>query len=558
MTHNRSVDMTARRTNASDQLERGREAYRRRRWGEALTLLSAAQATSPLDPADYQAMVTAEWLTRADVGALTIWERAHREFLTRGDIPRAAMSAFSLGMGLLNRGEAAQGGGWIARANRLLDEANYDGPGRGYLLIPSAIQAMQAGDMATALEIYKEASSIGKRFGDQDLVTLARHGEGRTRLRGGDVATGLRIMDEVMVAVTSGEVSPIVVGIVYCSVIEALREVYDIGRAREWTAALERWCESQPDLVLFRGECMVHRAEVLKITGDWPAALDESEKACARFLGPPPHPAAGSAFYQEGELHRLAGRFPAAEKAYIKSGELGRNPQPGLALLRLAQGRLQDAEASIRRVLSETRDPMVRAGILPAFVEIMLAANDHDAARAASSELEQIAVKMGSAYLGGTAAQASGATHLAAGEPVLALAELRTAAAIWQRLEATHHAAQVRLLIGLACRYLGDDDAAGMEIEAARQAFQHLGAIPDLDRLRELVPSQPRAAGGGLTGREVQLLGLLATGKTNREIANALVISEKTVARHVSNIFNKLGVSSRAAATAYAFKHDLV
>ncbi len=538
-------------------LEKGREAFRQKKWSEARTLLEAADRLSPLSTEDYESLGIARFLLSPDTGGLDVLEEAHHTFVARGDVRRAAKTAFSLGMSLINRGQNASGRGWLARASRMLDDAELDCAERGYLLIPAAIQAARAGDLDTAIAIHREAIAIGKRFRDFDLVTLARHGEGRTLLRSGAVDGGLAIIDEVMVSVASGEVSPVVAGIIYCSVIEALHEVYDVRRARDWTAAMERWCAGQPDLVIYRGECMVYHAHTLQIGGEWEKARDESAQACARFLGPPPHPAAGSAFYQEGELHRVTGRFADAEAAYVQAGTLGRNPQPGLALLRLAQGRVDTAAVMIKRVLSESRDPMERAAILPAFVEVMIEAGDLDSARSAAAELAGIGADSGSMYLRGLAAQATGATLLAAGQIPAALQELRIARRIWSELEAVHHAAQVRLLIGLACRRLGDEDSARLELDTARQVFLQLGAEPDLARIDELERKRTRDRVGGLTGREVELLNLLATGKTNREIAQQLVISEKTVARHVSNIFNKIGVSSRAAATAYAYRHDL-
>jgi len=498
------------------------------------------------------------FLLSTDNSGLGVMEEAHHTFLARGDVRRAAKIAYSLGMNLVNRGENASGRGWIARAGRLLDEAELDCPERGYLLIPTAIQAAQAGDLETAVAIFREAIQIGKRFGDSDLVTLARQGEGRVLIRTGARDAGFAIIDEMMVSVTSGDVSPVVAGIVYCSLIDALHEVYEMRRARDWTAAMERWCDGQPDLVMYRGECMVHHAHTLQIGGQWEKAQEESAKACARFLGPPPHPAAGSAFYQEGELHRLTGRFAEAETAYVQAGALGRNPQPGLALLRLAQGRVDSARTTIKRVLGESRDPMERAAVLPACVDIMIESGDLDGARSAASELVAIAAESGSAYLRGLGSQATGATLLAAGEVPAALQELRAARRLWQDLDAVHHAAQARVLIGVACHRLGDTDSAVLELDAARKVFMQLGAEPDLARMDELERKRTRDRVGGLTGREVELLNLLATGKTNREIAEHLVISEKTVARHVSNIFNKIGVSSRAAATAYAYRHDLV
>jgi len=510
---------------ASQALDEGREAFAQRRWGDARRLLEVAEERAPLAPADYESMAIARFLLSPDTGGLDIWEEAHHTLLGRGDVRRAAKMAFWLGMGLGNRGDSASGRGWIARGNRLLDDSELDCPERGYLLIPAAIQAAQAGDLETALGIQREAIAIGERFGDGDLVILARHGEGRTLLRSGDIGAGLAIIDEVMVSVTSPVVSSLVVGIIYCSVIEALQEVYDVRRSRAWTAALERWCAAQPDLVIYRGECMVHRAHALQIGGEWEKALEESASACSRFLGPPPHPAAGSAFYQQGELFRLTGRLTEAEAAYVQAGGLGRNPQPGLALLRLAQGRVDSADTTIRRVLGESRDPMERTAMLPAGVEIMIEAGDLVGARSAAAEMTEIAAATGSDYVQGLASQAMGATLLAAAEIPAALQDLRRACRIWQELEAVHQAAQVRVLIGLACRRLGDEDSARLEIESARRAFAQLGAEPDLARIDELERKRTRDRPGGLTGREVELLNLLATGKTNREIGHDLVIS---------------------------------
>ncbi|MHB8508466.1 MAG: helix-turn-helix transcriptional regulator [Candidatus Dormibacteria bacterium] len=376
-------------------------------------------------------------------------------------------------------------------------------------------------------------------------------------LETGSLNEGLALIDEVMVAIMTTDLSPVIVGTIYCSVVDALRGIYDTARAQEWTSALEQWCEAQPELVMYRGRCMVHRAELLQMHGQWGAALEQSEQASVRFLGPPQHPAAGAAFYREAELHRLRGQFVEAHEAYRRAGELGHSTQPGLALLALAQGRVDAAESAIRRVSEETVDPRARAAILPALVDIMLAASDIPAARDGAEELARIAAELGSEYLRGAAAEATGTTMLAEGEAGEALVELRRAATTWQKLDAPYQYARVRAHVGLACRELGDSDAAMMEIEAARGTFTELGAAADLTWLAELTDLRPRRVPGGLTGREVQLLALLATGKTNRELAADLVISEKTVARHISNIFNKLGVSSRAAATAYAFKHDL-
>jgi DNA-binding NarL/FixJ family response regulator len=332
--------------------------------------------------------------------------------------------------------------------------------------------------------------------------------------------------------------------------------VFDLRRAREWTGALTRWCDSQPDLVPFRGNCLVHRCEIFQLQGAWIDALDAARRACEWLAGPPTWDALGSAYYQLAEIQRLRGEFAEAEESYRQASLAGRDAEPGMSLLRLAQGRIGLALPGIRRALEETRDPMTRARLLPACVEVMVEAEDVAAARGAADELAGIAAQFDAPYLNALAAHASGAVLLAEGDPRTALTKLRAAQRSWRDLEAPHEAARVRLLIGVACRELGDGANAELEVEAARGVFAELGAAPDLDRIARLAGSS--APAGPLSRRESEVLTLLAAGKTNRAIAAELVISEKTVARHVSNIFTKLGLSSRAAATAYAYKHGLV
>jgi DNA-binding CsgD family transcriptional regulator/tetratricopeptide (TPR) repeat protein len=440
----------------------------------------------------------------------------------------------------------------------VLGDGPHDLAEHGYLLWLAALRSIMEGRAREALAGFEQAAALGDRWGEPDLAAMARLGIGRALIRLGEPGPGVALLDEVMVAVEAGELSPIVVGDLYCTVLEGCQELFDLRRAREWTAVLTAWCAGQPDLVPYRGQCLLHRAELLQLHGAWPEAMAEARQAYARFLQPTGHPAAGAAAYQEAELHRLRGEADEAEKAFRRASRLGREPQPGLALLRLAQGQVAAAQAAIRRVLDEASDRHDRCRLLPAATEIALAAGDLAAAEAAAAELGRAAEDLDAPLLRAAAASAQGAVLLGRGDARSALAALRGAWAAWQELEAPYEAARAREGIGLACRALGDQDSAAMELDAARWAFQQLGATGDLARVEALGVAAPAEAAGGLTAREVQVLRLVATGRTNRAIAAELVLSERTVDRHLSNIFTKLGVPSRAAATAWAYEHRLV
>lgn len=545
-------------TRASDALEQGRASFARRAWRDAYVQLSTADREIQLGAADLERLAYAAHLSGGDTVSEAVLARAHRAFLDCGDREGGARCAFWLAYTLLNKGDMARGGGWIARAQRVLDEGPRECIVHGYLLVPAAIRCVVNGDAETAHRLFCDAADIGQRLHDTDLVTLALHGRGRALIRLGKTAEGVALLDEAMVAVTADEVSPMVAGDIYCSVIEACHEIFDLRRAHEWTSALTAWCASQPDLVPFRGQCLVRRAEILQFHGAWADAMAEARRACER-LAQPPQRAIGAALYQRAELLRLRGEVAQADETYREAGQHGRNPQPGLSLLRLSQGQIDAAAAAIRTALDESNDRRLRSRILGAYIEIMLAANDAAAARAGAEELSAIASALDAPFLRAVAGHVRGAVLLAEDDPRAALVALHGALGTWSELEAPYEAARTRVLIAVACRQLGDTDGADIELEAARRVFTQLGAAPELARVEELLPRTPApAAAGGLSAREVEVLRLLATGKTNRAIAADLCISEKTVARHVSNIFNKLSLSTRAAATAYAYKRHLV
>jgi len=543
--------------NASESLERGRVSFQSHAWTNAFSQLSAADREAPLGPEDLLQLAQAALLIGKEAEGADLLARAHQAFLSCGATEPAARCAFWLGFTALLNGETAKAGGWLSRASRLV-ESDRDCVEKGYLLLPEGYRAFHSGDVRTAHSMFAEAAGVGERFRDRDLVTLGLQGQGRVLIRTGEVARGVALLDEAMVAVTAGEISPLNAGGVYCSVLEACGEIFDLKRAQEWTLELEKWCASQPDLVPYRGQCLVRRAELLLLHGAWADALDWARQACDWLSRPAPKPALGAAFYQLGEVQRLRGSFPESEEAYLQASQWQRSPGPGPALLHLAQGQANRAKASIDRIKEEVQEPGPRAKVLDAYVEIALAVNDAATARTAADELKEIAARQNIPFLRALASRAVGAVLVAEQDPRGALTEFRESWNFWCELQAPYEASKVRLSMALAYRALGDDENALLELNAAHQAFEALGAAADLSRVDALLRKDAHKRSGLLSEREVQVLKLVASGLSNRAIAGKLRISEKTVARHVSNIFTKLDLSSRTAATAYAYNHNLV
>ena len=462
-------------------LEQGRLAHAKRAWLEAYETLTATHEVRPLAPEDLELLAIETFMLGRDDESIAWLERAHQRYLESEENLRAVHCAVWIGLNLASRGQIGPATGWLGRAQRLLANEG-DCAERGYLLLPRMFQHEAAGDFAAAAAAAGEAVRVGERFGDRDLFALAIHGQGHMLIRDGRVREGLALLDEGMVAVTAEELSPIVTGLVYCGVILACQEVYEVRRAREWTRALSDWWALQPDMVAFTGRCLVHRAEILQLDGFWPDALEEVRRAGERFVETK-NPAAGLARYRQGELLRLQGEFGAAEEAYKEASRFGWEPQPGLAQLRLGQGRAEAAAAAIRRAEVATSLPIERARLLPAFVEIMLAVGENESARRACVELQELARGFESAMLAALVAHAQGAVHLAEGDAQAALVALRNAHETWHALEAPYEIARTRVLVGEACRVLGDEEAAALELDAARSIFERLGARPDVARL---------------------------------------------------------------------------
>lgn len=536
-------------------LARGRAAARGRAWRGAYEDLARADAASPLGAEDLVLYATAAHLLGHADAASDAFARAHLAHLGAGDPANAVRCAFWIVFLLTNKGDIAQASGWLGRCDRLLQGLPPDCAERGYLLLVGA-HRLVAGERryAEGRALADRVVTVARGSGDEDLLALGLNVAGRARIRAGSVDDGLALLDEAMVAVVSGSLSPSAAGVVYCSLIEACEEIADRHRAGEWTEALSRWCDRQRGLVTFTGRCLVHRSTILRQHGRWTAAEKEAKQACERFVAAADQQAMGRALYELAEVHRLRGELTAAQDAYRRASDWGRDPQPGLALLRLVQGRTEAAAASIRRVVGEQRDPSDRIRLLPAFVEIMLADGDLTAAEAAAAELTELADTYDTSALRAEAHLAHGAVRLAEDDVATALVSLRRACRMWRALQAPYDTARARALVGTACRRLGDEEAARLELDAARRGFTELGAASDVARLAPATPAEHYR----LSRRELQVLRLVADGRSNQEIADELYLAVKTVERHVGSILSKLGVPSRTAAAAFAYQHDLI
>lgn len=546
-------------------LMHGRGCYDRGEWNDAFAALSIADERSPLGAADLQRLAWSAGLTARDEEMFATTERAYHAWLEEGEQLAAARAAFWLGFRLMVRGASSRANGWLSRAQRLVELEAKDCVEEGYLLLPAAQRLLSAGEFTKAHDCALEAARIGERFGEADLICFARNLQGRVMFSEGRMERGLALMDEVMVAAAAGELSPVVTGIVYCTAIASCQRLFALDRVREWTAALASWCDAHPQLGLFTGHCLVHRAEVLELSGSWPEALAEARRAVERCVRNVEREAAGRAHYQQAEIHRLRGEFTVAAAAYREASRAGFEPQPGLALLRLAEGDRDAAASASRRTLGASRDRLARTRFLPAHVEIMLTVGDLEEARAAGLELEQTAATIGNEVLEAIAAQARGSIHLAEGNPLGVLDPARRAFRIWQRFGAPYLAARMRVLAARACIALCDAEGARLELQGASEVFEGLGAVPDIavvkalsDGLDNRTGQSPASSHHSLTERELQVLRLVATGRTNKAIARELSLSEKTIDRHVSNIFAKVNVASRAAATAFAYERGLI
>ncbi len=540
-------------TQTDATIERGRKALARSEWSDAYDALHGADPAR-LSAQDLEGIADAAWWMSRSAESLEWRQRAYAAYATEGDDLRAAAAAARLAVEHFQRDEPAVGAGFLMSAKRHA-EAVPERAEHGLITMVEANVARFSGDLERAIELSDRALATGRRHADRDLVAMALHTKGLALIAAGRIAEGLPLMDEAMASVVGGDLSPYFTGIIYCSLIAACLELSDVRRAGDWSDAARAWCESVPSSSPFPGQCRVNRAEVARLRGSWSEAAAEAVRATQELEALDPELAAW-AHAQLGEIRRRTGDLGGAERAFDRARELGADPQPGVALLRLAQGRVEPARTALRLALAAERQPARRSRLLAAEVEAAIVAAAIDEARTAADELTTIAAASGMPAFDAGAAMAAGAVHLAEGNTNAALQHLRRATAAYQDLRLPYEAAMARAMYGRALRAGGDEDGARAELRAALATFERLGARPDARETARLLES-PDALPSGLTPRECEVLRLVAAGKTNRDIAVELVISEHTVARHLQNIFGKIGVSSRAAATAYAYEHGL-
>jgi ATP/maltotriose-dependent transcriptional regulator MalT len=511
-----------------------------------------------LNDKDLRKFALAAYLIGKDRKSIDILNHLHHQYLEKKEIKHAIRSAFWIGFLLMFKGERARGSGWFSRAHRLIDEHEYEGSENELLLIPTGLGELGAGNAEKAYNIFKKAHEAGTGYNDPDLSILSLLGLGQALIQKGEISPGTSLLDESMVMIEIADISPLVIGIVYCAVIETCQLIFDIGRAQEWTKVLSQWCESQPDLVPFRGQCLIRRSQIRHLHGEWPEALDEMHRACQLLSKPPGEPAAGEANYQLAEIFRLKGDLKHAELLFREAHKWGRNPQPGMALLRLMQNEKEKALQNIQTSLNETKNPLHRIKLLPAYIEILLAHEKLEDTRRVVNELTIAAEKYDAIYLSATVAYCQGCLLLKEGDTTKAINSFQQSLNLYKKINAPYEIAYARFQLGIAYRDKGDHDSSELEFATAQWIFQELKATPDLKKVEAYIDKKKESKRHGLTLRELQVLQLVGEGSTNKICSNKLFISERTVERHLSNIFNKLEVNSRTEAIAFAFKHRML
>ncbi len=538
----------------SDPFERAQTHLTRGAWAEALAAAGAVAPSSGRAEGDRLDLIAEAswWIGRLD-DCIEARESAYVQYEEAGELRRAGECAVWLYEHHSMKVRPAIANAWLRRARRALED-DPETVEYGQLILREAEVSHGSGDLEEAASITRDALALGRRLRSLDVEAEALQALGRILIDQGQPADGLAHLDEAMLSAVEGRLRPYSTGKVHCSLISACEELGDLRRAAEWTDATLRWSDRHP-LAMWPGICRVHHAALLQARGDWEAAEREARQACAELDGfHLPNVAAG--YVEIGEIRRRLGDLAGAEEAFTRAEDLSGQQSAGLALVRLAQGRIDEASGIVTRMLAgHTWNQLVRAKLLPAMVQVSIAAADLSAAAGAVTELERIAREYGSSGLVAAALSSRGRLELAQGDSATACTTLREALQLWQQLEVPYEEATARLLLGHACRDCGDAEGASRSLANAAAIFDRLGAAHDAHTSRDLTSETERPA--GLTEREIEVLGLVAAGHSNKEMAGTLHLSERTVARHLSNIFTKIGATSRTAAAAFAYEHDL-
>ena len=515
-------------------------------------MFSELRAERSLGVDDLVLLADSAWWLGLIQETLGLTEECYEAYVAAADLERAASLAIENAFNWFLRGEPAVGSGWISRARRIL-EGLPECAEHGFLLWLEASELLEHGELDAVRDIGRQLREMAARFESPVLGSFGLVFEALVEIRTGNAERGFGLLDEAMLPVVAGRLEPEWAGNLYCQMMSICHDLAEVARARQWTTATERWCGGFPAAAMFVGICRVHRTQLLRLEGDWDAAVGQASAAAAE-LADLNVEAVAEAQYELGEVHRLRGDLSAARAAYDAALRLGRDPEPGATLLLLAEGRAEEAANCIHRLLSEVTDPFKRTRLLRAQAEVACSRGEIETADAAASELRTIAATYRTAGFLAWSEEVDGTVLFLQHRPDDALDPLRAALDRYKAMGATYDAALTRVRLARVYDALGDSDAARAEASAATRTFEVLGAGP---------PATARLGGtgalpGGLTAREAEVVAAIAEGLTNRQVAARLVISEKTVARHLANVYTKLGVNSRTAAAAWAYQKGLV
>ena len=516
----------------------------RRDWRASYDAFTQAGEDTALGTDDLDALAVAAWQLGRGKESVRVTERVFTQ-LARTDPPSAAMKAVELGLAWFTRGDLNIAQAWMNRARRLLDGTPV-GPTNGYLAYLDALMVMQDAEaLAVRVQTLRDICS---RIDTPALTALCHVAEALAAIGEARMTEAFALLDEAMLPVLAGQVPLDWAGDIYCVVLNQCHYLADLPRMRAWTQSMERWCADFAASDTYGGVCDVHRLQLLAATDDY-RQLQARLVAASQALEDVNSWAAGEGYYQLGEVLRLQGDADGAFAAFARARTLGVDPQPGEALLRCGLGDGQTAWTDLRVALAD-HDRVGRMQMLRGAVEVALARNDLDEADQYCHELEDGAKVFGTPGFRAWAAHARGAILVKRGEHADALAVLESALREYRIQRSRYETAQVYEWMALAHRALGDEDVAAADAATAQSIYDQLGVEP--------AGICGSASPAGLTKRELEILTAIARGATNRQVAQQIFISEKTVARHLANIYAKLGVSSRTAAADWARQHNLL